>query len=193
MGQANLLTTDLSFRAARALLIGAQSSYDLLQRAGSYSSWQGVGLRTEFTPKKDLALRTYSTYDTSGQAWSNHRLDLSYKSGPMFVSYGARYDGIRKVWGDQNLYVTGARWGRISGDVRIAYNGYLHRFDAQQYGVVVDLHCAEAVLQVVDMNTGFRPGREITFFLRLKALPWSGPLGTGRLGQPIGTGTGRDF
>jgi hypothetical protein len=72
----------------------------------------------------------------------------------------------------------------------LLYNGFLERFDSRHFAFTYDLHCAEAVLQIIENNVGFRPGREFLFFIRIKALPFDSPFGTGRLGQPIGLGGG---
>jgi LPS-assembly protein len=48
-------------------------------------------------------------------------------------------------------------------------------------------------LTVSDFGTGFRAGQEVGFFIRLKAIPFDSNFGRGRLGQALGSGTGRDF
>jgi len=73
----------------------------------------------------------------------------------------------------------------------LAYNGYLKKFEEKHFSFIYDLHCAEAVLQVRESNVGFRSGREIYFFIRIKAFPFDTPFGLTRRGAPIGTATGR--
>ena len=73
------------------------------------------------------------------------------------------------------------------------FNGFTGRFDNQQYSVVYDLHCAEAVFTVMSQNSGFNPGTTYQFFIRLKALPFSSSFGAGSRGQPLGTGTGTSY
>jgi hypothetical protein len=48
-------------------------------------------------------------------------------------------------------------------------------------------------LEVIDNQTGFRPGRQVFFFVRLKALPFTSPFGVGSFGQALGTGGGVRF
>ncbi len=191
-GRTDMLTADLSFRPLRSVILGAQTGYDFMQPlTGSSTPWQSLGVRAEYLPTKNLSLRTLSTYDTLQRGWSNMRADIGYKTGPTFIALGFRYDAIRETLGNANAYITALRWGRFSADVRIEYNGYLKQFAAQQYGMVYDLHCAEAILQVMDTGYGFNPGRQVIFFIRLKAVPFNSLFGTGARGQPIGVGTGR--
>jgi LPS-assembly protein len=42
----------------------------------------------------------------------------------------------------------------------------------------------------VDNKVGFRSGRQIGFFIRLKAFPSFSPFGIGRRGQAIGSASG---
>src|SRR5205814_681848 len=119
--------------------------------------------------------------------------DLAYRPGATFVSIGAQYDGVRQVWGSTNILINGLTWGRLRASTILQYNGYLKKFQTQQYSFIYDLHCAEAILEVLDNQTGFRPGRQIQFYLRLKALPFFSPFGTGSFGQALGTGGGVRF
>ncbi|HZH98999.1 MAG TPA: hypothetical protein VEX38_08505, partial [Fimbriimonadaceae bacterium] len=123
----------------------------------------------------------------------NIRIDLAYRPGATFISAGARYDGLRHTWGNANLFIDGLKWGRLSTSMILAYNGYIKKFEARHFSFTYDLHCADVILQIIDNPVGFRPGTQISLFFRLKAFPFNTPFGTGRNGQPIGTGTGRDF
>ncbi len=193
-GKTNLISGDLSYRPFRPFLIGVQSGYDLeALRLGTRTAYQFVGVRTEYTPANWLSLRTLSTYDPTQQVWNSFRVDLAYRPGATFVSVGAQYDGIRQVWGSTNIFVDGLKWGRLSASTLLQYNGYTKQFLTQQYSLTYDLHCAEAVLQVLDNNTGFNPGRQVLFFLRVKALPFESPFGVGSFGQALGTGGGIRF
>ncbi len=192
-GRTNQATMDVSFRPMRTLLAGVQTGYDALQLEQKETPWQQVGVRAEYHPVDFFMFRALSSYDPREQLWSNIRLDMSYKPGATYVSFGARYDGIRKVWSNANLFLDGLKIGRARLSSILTYNGFTKNFDAQQYSLIYDLHCAEAVLNITDTGTGFRSGREISFFLRLKAFPFDLPFGFGRRGEPLGTGTGRNF
>lgn len=192
-GRTDFLSTDLSFRPLRTLLIGGQTGYDLLKQQIPMTRWQQLGLRAEYTPRDYIRLRSLATYDTTARSWSNLRLDVAYKPGATFVGFGARYDAQRKTWGNVNAFVDGLKWGRAKFSILMQYDGYLHKFDSRQYSMIYDLHCAEAVFQIIDNPFGFRAGRTVIFFVRLKAFPFDTPFGTGTRGQPIGIGTGRDF
>ncbi|MEZ0327896.1 MAG: hypothetical protein ACAH95_18530 [Fimbriimonas sp.] len=192
-GRTNLFTTDLSYRPTEPLLIGVQTGYDFLRLERKEISWQQVGVRTEFTPRENVMFRTLSTYDTFSQQWSNVRLDFAYKHNDQFLALGARYDGIRKVWSNANLYLENLKWGRTSFSAILTYNGFTKQFDSQQYSFIYDLHCAEAILVYTQQNTGFRSGKDVALFIRLKAIPFDIPFGFGRRGQPLGSPGGVGF
>jgi LPS-assembly protein len=170
------------------------TGYDFnLVKQHAQTAWQQVALRAEYKLSNYFRANATSVYDTIRHSYSSTRLDITWVPGETYVSFGAKYDGIRNKWAAANIYVDGFKWGRLRTSVLLNYNGYTKRFDAQHYSFIYDLHCAEAVLQVIDSGAGFNSGRQIYFFLRLKALPFDTPFGTGQRGQPIGTGTGRDF
>jgi hypothetical protein len=148
-------------------------------------------LQSVYSLGNSFYLRGSSTYDTVRHAFSTTRLDLKWVPGATFVSFGAKYDGIRHTWGAANLFVDGLKLGRLRASVLLNYNGYSKQFDAEHYSFIYDLHCAEAVFQVIDNRGGFNTGRQFYLFVRLKALPFDTPFGTGSRGQAIGTGTGR--
>lgn len=193
VGKTNFLSTDLSIRPFRTLLFGAGTGYDFLLEEREQVAWQTVGFRTEYTPARWLQFRTYSTYDPRAHSFSNVRMDFAYQPGATRLIGGVRWDAIRHTWANANLRVDGFKWGRLLVSSVLAYNGYLKKFEAQHYVFTYDLHCAEAVLEFIDNPVGFRSGRQILFFIRLKALPFDTPFGLGTRGQPIGGGTGRDY
>ena len=92
---------------------------------------------------------------------------------------------------DQREYLAGKpKMGRTTLSTLLQFDGYTQRFDTQQYQVVYDLHCAEAVFSLLSQNTGFRPGNQFQFFIRLKAIPFDGNFGLGTRGQPVAANTG---
>ncbi len=192
-GRTNQASVDVSYRPIRTLLAGIQTGYDALRLEQKETPWQQVGVRLEYLPRDFLMVRALSTYDPFQSAWSSVRVDLTYKPGATLLSMGSQYDGIRHTWTNVNLYLDNLKWGKSKIAAILAYNGFSHQFDTQQYNVIYDLHCAEAVISVSEYGTGFRSGRTISFFMRLKALPFDLPFGVGQRGQPLGTGTGRDF
>lgn len=191
-GRSNLASADLSFEPLRRVTIGAQTGYDFLLEEQQETAWQSIGTRFEWNPTDFVQLRSLSSYDTFSKSWSNTRIDFSWKAGGMFVAAGARYDGIRHTWGNANIYVDGFKAGRLKMSMLLAYNGYLRQFEARHFSFTYDLHCAEAIFQVIDTPVGFRPGTQYGFFIRLKAFPFNTPFGLGRSGQSFGIGTGRD-
>lgn len=193
-GNVHSLIGDFTYMPIRNLQLGVGTGYDFnLLKQHATTPWQQVALRAEYRLSNYFRATATSLYDTGRHSYSNTRLDVTWIPGDTYVSFGTKYDGIRNTWAAANLYIDGIRWGRLRMSTLLNYNGYTKRFDAQHYSFIYDLHCAEAVLQVLDNPTGFNSGRQIFFFLRLKALPFDTPFGTGQRGQPIGTGTGAGF
>ncbi len=193
-GRTHVVNSDLSFSPLKNLTLGAQTGYDFnIAAQGSQTAWQQVGLRGEYKLGRYFDFRTLSTYDTTRHTFSTTRFDLTYVPGSTFISIGAKYDGLRAKWAAVNLFVDGFQIGRLRTSTLLNYNGYLKRFEAAHFSFIYDLHCAEAVFQIVNNPyAGSGSGNQIVFFIRLKALPFDTPFGTGRQGQAIGTGTGRD-
>ncbi len=194
IGETDLTSADLGYQPLRNVIFRAGTGYDAIaKKQGAVTGWQPLNLGLDWTPKPEILFRTLATYDPFQELWSNLRFDLAWAGRETYVSLGARYDGSRKVWGNFNFFVDGFRIGRTSITALGQYNGFIRKFEAVQYSLIYDLHCAEAVLQVVENSVGFRPGTEVYFFVRLKAFPFNGGFGTGQRGQPIGTGTGSGF
>jgi len=190
-GDSNLVTTDLSFRPLKPLLLAAQTGYDFNAYRQSIDGWQSVGVRAEWTPFSNLRLRSLATYDTNQKAWSSIQTDFAFKPGATFLSAGFRYDGIQHTIGEWDLFIDGLKWGRLKTSMVLDYDGYAHQFTARHFSFTYDMHCAEAVLQVLNNPTGFRSGTSIAFFIRLKAFPFNTPFGVGTQGQAVGAGFGR--
>lgn len=192
-GNYNLATLDLNVSPLRNWEIGAQTGYDFRQEYFQQTAWQSIGIRSTWTPTDYFQLRGVSTYDTFNKSWSNVRLDLAYNPGATTLGIGARYDAFRHTWGNVNIYLDNLKMGRLKMSTILVYNGYLKQFEARHFNFTYDLHCAEAIFQIIDNQVGYRPGTQFAFFVRLKALPFDTPFGTGRRGQSFGTGTGVGF
>ncbi len=186
-------TAELNYQASRRFQIGAQTGFDALRSREGQVGWQPVGIRMVWQPWDSLMIRGQTTYDPNLTSWSNTTFDIGYAHNDTFLSIGARYDGLRKVWGNFNVYLDGFQVGRTRVAALMTYNGYLKKFDSKHFSLIYDLHCAEAVLEVIENNFGFRSGRQVYFSVRLKAFPFGSNFGTGTRGQPIGTGTGSGF
>lgn len=194
-GRTDYASSDVSYQVLRPLSLGVQTAYDFTAKLNPYggTAWQQLGFRSDYLPNDRLSFRSTANYDTYNKSWGSIRSDLEYRFNVLYAALGVRYDAERSTLSDANLYLSGLHFGKTGFEARIEYNGYLKQFQAQQYGIVYDLHDAEVVLQMVDSEYGFRPGRTFNFFIRLKALPYNSLFGTGTRGQPIGTGTGRDL
>ena len=192
-GITNYSSFDLSWMTNEKSSFGIQTGYDFTRAERSETPWQQVGIRSEYRLGQAFSLRTLSSYDTFNTVWSNIRLDMQWQTPTLMTSVGARYDAQRSTWSAVNLMLDGLRIGKTRIGANLAYNGYTKQFDTQQYSMVYDLHDAEAILTVSDFGSGFRSGREIAFYIRLKIIPFDTNQGFGRRGQAFGTGTGRDF
>ena len=192
-GRNDAFNLDVAWQAARTLQLTARTGYDILQSDRGNTPWRQLWLRSEWTPARSFQLRTSNVYDTFGQVWSSSRIDASYIEGDFRLGIGARYDGRRSVWGSANLIMQGLKVGRTTFAVAWNWNGFRERFDAQHYSLVYDLHAAEAVLDIIDNQSGFRSGRTIALFLRLKAFPTRSAFGSGTRGQAIGAQSGFGF
>lgn len=193
-GKTNLVTLDATTRVLPPLLLGVQSGYDMQQIENKAATpWQQVGFRSELSVDKWFLLRGLSTYDTSRQVWSSVRFDLTYRPGATLLSIGSRYDGVQQAWSTVNIFLNNLKVGRTRFSTTLAYNGYTKRFESREYSFIYDLHCAEALLNVQEYETGYQPGRQVQLMIRLKAFPFNIPFGVGRRGQPLGVSGGRDF
>lgn len=185
-GRYDSFSFDLNYRPTKLFSFSAQTGYDIFQSSVGEVPWQFIWLRSKYTPGKWLDLGVSASYDTFSQAWSNLRMDSSFKFGATNLTASARYDGIRAKWAGANLLVEGFKTGRVTTNALFDYNGYSKQFDTQHYQFIYDLHCAEAVLEIMDNQTGFRDGRTIGFYIRLKAFPFGSNFGYGTRGNSIG-------
>jgi hypothetical protein len=192
-GTSDMATMDLSFMKNSRSSFGLQTGYDFVRSGKSEIPWQQVGIRSEYRLGNAFSFRSLSTYDTFRTKWSNFRLDSVWQSPSILASISARYDGIQSKWASIGAFIEGIEIGKTRIGTALNYNGYTKKFDSQQYNIVYDLHCAEAVFTISDFGTGFRSGREIGFFIRLKSIPTNSGFGRGRLGNALGSGSGRDF
>ncbi len=193
-GRNDLFGGDVSVRLGKEFLLAAQSGYDMLARDRSLpSGWQSVGARLEYLPNENFQLRSSATYDTFSKVWNVVRMDSQFRVQGANFGLGIRFDGQRSTWGAINLIGEGLRWGRLGTSFLLAYNGYTRTFESRQFLFTYDMHCTEALLEIIDNQTGFRNGTSVAFYLRLKALPFSTPFGRGTRGQGVGTGSGFSF
>lgn len=189
-GRSHLMSADLTYRPGNDFLLKAQTGYDFLQLQQQRTPWQRISITSEFTRGYNFVLRSQTTYDTVNQVWQSFRFDLNWLVGEARLSLGTNYDGQRHTWSNFNLFADGFQWGKLKMGMIFSYNGYNRQVEARHFSFTYDLHCVEAILQIIDNPVGFRAGRQILFFVRVKALPFDTPFGVGNRGQAIGTGGG---
>ena len=192
-GQNHVAGFEVQAQPISSLTLSGQTAYDFLQLKRKQTPWQNLTLRADYEPNSRLLARVASNYDTFRQVWSNVRFDLGWKVSEGYISLNSRYDGERHTWANFNLFADGLRWGKLKTAVAFSYNGYTKQVEARHLSLTYDLHCWEGVLQIIDNPVGFRKGREIGLFIRLKALPFETPFGLGRRGQSVGSGAGVGF
>ncbi|MBS1712885.1 MAG: LPS-assembly protein LptD [Armatimonadetes bacterium] len=189
-GRSDSFSFDLNYNPTKALKLSLQTGYDVLQGDQGEVPWQFVWFRSRWNPGKWLDVNGTASYDTFNQAWSNFRVDAGATLGDTRMFLGARYDGLRSQWAGFNVFVDGFRVGRVTSRFLLDYDGYMKQLVAQHYQFAYDLHCAEAVFEVIDNQVGFRSGRTLAFYIRLKAFPGGSPFGYGTRGGSIGGGYG---
>ncbi len=189
-GTTNIVSADLTVRPIKDLLFATQTGYDIQQLKLKQSApWQSVNFRLEYVPANNkVRVRTTALYDSGSQVWRNIRTDFTWFSPWGRVAGGAQYDANRSTWSSFTLLLDTFKFGKITSSALFSYNGYLKKMESMQLQFIYDLHCTELILQLSDNQTGFRSGREIQLFLRIKALPFDSLFGVGRRGQSIGAG-----
>lgn len=176
---------DQSYRPGKAWTLSLQTGYDVYQGAQGQVPWQTVGFSSVYNPDRQTRVQFFSNYDTYSRAWSTFRLDGVFPLGGARVNLGVRYDGLRSQWAAFNLQMLGIKRGKFELSLLGGYNGYSKQLEAQQYQLKYDLHCGEAVLEISDNRAGFRSGRTIGLFIRIKALPFTNSFGVGQRGQNV--------
>lgn len=189
-GTTNYFSADVTAELFPAFTAAAQVGFDFHQNSLGNEGWVSPALRFEYKPGESFKARLSGNYIPQLSSIGNIRFDLAWKHRETFVGVGLRWDGVRDSWGNLNLFVDALTIGRLRLSALLLYNGYLEKFDARHFSLTWDMHCTEAVLQILESKSGFRPGREIVFFVRIKGLPFNTPFGIGGQGQPLGYGTG---
>lgn len=189
-GQSNLVSASVAVKPLRSLQLNANFSYDIRQLQLRQTAWQTLNFLANWRPHDRFVFRYTAAYDTFRQVWSQQRFETGWYISDGLVSGILNYDGTRHSWGNISLYAEGLKWGKFSLATLMSYNGYTRRFEARHYSLIYDLHCAEAIFQVMENPSGFRAGTEFAFFIRIKGLPFDTPFGIGKRGQAVGSGGG---
>ncbi len=187
-GQSDGFNVDISLVPLRDVTLYAGTGYDVLQADKGFVPWQSVNVRGEWTPNRTTKVRSSALYDTFSQLWGSASFDADFMIQKARFVVGTRYDGRRKQISNASLLASGLSWGRLGASVLADWNGFTEQLQALHYQLVWDMHCSEAVLEVIDNRSGFRSGQQIGFYVRLKAFPTFSAFGMGRGGQSAGFG-----
>ena len=118
--------------------------------------------------------------DEKGIIW------IGTKSGEL-NRYDPKTDKLASGNAYLETYLFNNGW-RIGG--LLNYNGYTDQFDSQQYQIIRDMHCMEAVFSMSDIQTGYSVGKQFMLQLRLKALGKTPKLGKGNSGESLMSSSG---
>ena len=188
-GRSDSLTFDWQHLASRTFRVGLTTGYDVYQASQSNAPWQSVGITANYERGPKARYVGTFLYDTFSNAWSSLRVDGAFQLLGADWTAGVRYDGLRHIFAGANLQIQAYHSGKVTADAYFGYNGYTQQMEVQQFRFIYDLHCVEALLQISDTQVGFRPGRTVGFYVRIKALPQTNNFGFGSRGQQyFGTG-----
>jgi LPS-assembly protein len=188
-GQNDLFQFGADVEHGRGWSSTLSTGYDVLAIERQQVPWQVVTAGTTYRSGESL-FQLAANYDTFNSVWGVVRADSRFRLGDVGLATSVRYDASRSTWGAASFQVEGFRFGQLTTDAVLFYNGYTKQVEAQQYSIKYDLHCTEAVLEITDFRSGFRSGRQIAFFIRIKALPFGSDFGFGRRGERFGGGVG---
>jgi LPS-assembly protein len=192
-GRSDALSVGMGWRPQESLSFGLQTGYDWQQAERGSSPWQQVSLRSEWAPEPGLLVRAQTIYDTFSTVWGSSRLEAAFPLLGGQATIGAQYDGRRSVWSGLTASLAGWRTGQMDISFLADYNGYRERLDSCRARVIYDLHCTDAIFEIIDDSVGFRSGRTISLTIGLKGFPSGSPFGVGTRGQAVGFGGGAGF
>lgn len=194
-GRSDALSVDFATKLPNDLSLTAGTGYDFLDRSGKVTPWQTLITRVEWNRDPTTSARLFMTYDPVQQVWQSLRFDTRFTgAGDSRFAVGLRYDGTRSRLGSAALLAENVRFGKLTLNALLNYNGFTKRLDSHQYEAIWDMHCSEAILTWQENRTGFRNGRTINFTIRLKAFPFGSNFGTGTRGQSVfGSNAGLNF
>lgn len=191
--RSDALSVGMGWRPDSSLSFGLQTGYDWQQAERGSSPWQQVSLRSEWAPEPGLLVRAQTIYDTFSTVWGSSRLEAAFPLLGGQAAIGAQYDGRRAVWSGLTASLAGWRTGQMDISFLADYNGYRERIDSFRARIIYDLHCTDAILEVIEDSVGFRSGRTISLTVGLKGFPSGSPFGIGTRGQAVGFGGGAGF
>ncbi len=192
-GRSDALSVGVGWRPEASLSFAVQTGYDWQQAERGSSPWQQVSLRSEWAPEPGLLVRAQTIYDTFSTVWGSSRLEAAFPFLGGQATFGAQYDGRRSVWSGLTASLAGWRTGQMDISFLADFNGYRERLDSFRARVIYDMHCTDAILEVIEDSVGFRSGRTISLTIGLKGFPSGSPFGVGTRGQAIGFGGGAGF
>ena len=185
-GKSNYATVGLEYSVADRLKIRAGSGYDFFAELRQGQPWQPFHFEAMWKPGNASQIAVTSSLDPNTGRWDSMRTILRYKSEKFSSNISALYDPRTNKVATGNAFIETTLFNggwRLSGLVN--YNGYLDQFDSQQYQLVRDMHCWEAVFSMTDIQTGYSVGKQFMFQLRLKALGRTPAVGRGNFGESL--------
>lgn len=190
-GTTNFVSAGWEWGVGRAFSLRAYTGYDLFARQRGSRPWQPLNLGMQWQPNPGWQLNLQSTLNLNEGQWNYLRAYLRARSTAFSMNLNGVYDPLRHRWASATLWLD-AQMFRTPLRVQavFAYNGYVQRFEGRQLLLTWDLHCWELSAGYIDNPLGFRADRELTFQLRIKALPQLQRFGVGQFGQSLESGAG---
>ncbi|MHB1460109.1 MAG: LPS-assembly protein LptD [Armatimonadota bacterium] len=185
-GKSSYATVGMEYSVADRIKIRAGSGYDFFAELRQSQPWQPLAFEAMWKPSSASQIAVSSSLDPNSGRWDSMRTIVRYQSKKFSTNISALYNPLTNQLATGNAYVETSLFNggwRVSG--LLNYNGYLDQFDSQQYQIVRDMHCMEAVISMTDIQTGFTVGKQWMFQLRLKALGRTPKLGKGSYGESL--------
>jgi LPS-assembly protein len=189
-GRSDSLLFDFRNQVQDHLELSFGTGYDMVQAERGLTPWQLLNFRANWRWNKDTSVQTWLTYDSFSESWSTLRFESKFRMAGARWALNTRFDARRSLWAGGTLGLRDLEFGKLNASLLLDWSGYTNSLNAMHLQLAYDLHCMDAVLEIMDNRAGFRSGQQIGLFIRVKALPGGGPYGQGRRGEMIGSGFG---
>ena len=190
-GKSSYASVGVEYNKSEMLKIRVGSGYDFFAELQHSNPWRMLNLEAMVKPSPTAQIALTSSIDPNSGRWDNLRSIVRYSDKTVSANFSALYDPKTDKLASGNAYLETYLFNngwRIGG--LLNYNGYTDQFDSQQYQIIRDMHCMEAVFSMSDIQTGYSVGKQFMLQLRLKALGKTPKLGRGNSGESLMSSSG---
>ncbi len=190
-GKSSYASVGVEYNKSDVLKIRVGSGYDFFAELQHSNPWRMLNLEAMVKPSSTAQIALTSSIDPNSGRWDNLRSIVRYSDKTVSANISALYDPKTDKLASGNAYLETYLFNngwRIGG--LLNYNGYTDQFDSQQYQIIRDMHCMEAVFSMSDIQTGYSVGKQFMLQLRLKALGKTPKLGKGNSGESLMSSSG---